>query len=148
MPDARITIEGRIASDPRYSATQSGIQVANLRILAGRSKKGDDGQWETLSTTAYDVAFWRQHHDLVASLNPGKGDSVTVTGTITGLESYQGNNGESLSVKVAGDGIRHFPKQDRPQQGYQQQGQPSAPQGGDPWAGGGQGGYDPDQVPF
>lgn len=150
MPDARITIEGRIAADPRFSHTQQGVAVGNLRILAGRSKKDEQGNWQTLSTTAYQAAFWREHHDLLATLNPEKGDSVIITGTVEGVDSYDGPNGLSLSVRVNADGIRLFKKRPQqsggysgpPQSGYGQQGQ-SAPPSNDPWAGGGnQGGYD------
>lgn len=110
MPDARISIEGRVAGDVRYGNT-NGRNVANIRVLAGRSKKNDNGDWENLSTTAYDAAFWGEHSHLVNALNPAKGDSVEITGTITKLESYSGQNGECLSVKVAGAGIKVFPKQ-------------------------------------
>lgn len=114
MADARITIDGTIASDPRFNSV-NGDPVANLRVLAGRSRKNDDGSWETLSTTAYDVSFWREHAQLADSLRPEKGSKVIVSGTVSGVESYQGQNGESLSVKVNGDGLRVFPK--RGQQG-------------------------------
>src|SRR5699024_2970846 len=72
--------------------------------------KNDDGTWENLSTTAYDVAFWNQHAELVNMFNPAKGDSVVVTGTVTGIDKFQGEKGELLSVKVSGDGLRVFPK--------------------------------------
>lgn len=154
MPDARITIEGRIAADPRFSQTQQGLPVGNLRVLAGRSKKDEQGNWQTLSTTAYQAAFWREHHDLLLRLNPEKGDSVIVTGTVEGVDSYDGPNGLSLSVRVNADGIRLFKKQQRQdggysgqaQGGYQQpsQGQPQ----NDPWAGGGQGGGFDQDPPF
>ena len=133
MADARIHIEGTIASEPRYNSV-NGAPVANVRVLAGRSRKNDDGSWEDLSTTAYDVAYWREHAQLADSLRPEKGSKVIVTGTVTGVESYQGQNGESLSVKVNGDGLRVFPKRD--QQGNQQQsygppqGQQQSQQGG------------------
>ncbi|MFE1082477.1 single-stranded DNA-binding protein [Brevibacterium sediminis] len=110
MPDARITIEGRVAGDVRYGNV-NGKDVANLRILAGRSKKNDNGEWENLSTTAYDCAFWAEHSHLVNALNPQRGDSVEVVGAITKLEAYNGQNGESLSAKVTGAGIKVFPKQ-------------------------------------
>lgn len=158
MPDARITIEGRVASDPRFGTTQAGKPVGNLRILAGRSRKDEQGNWQTLSTTAYEAAFWEAHHDLMAGLGAQKGDSVIVSGTVSGVESYQGQNGESLTVKVNADGLRVFPKQQQggysqPQQGYGQQAPQqgyAAPQG-DPWAGGQaapQGGYQDGPPPF
>ncbi|MCD1287302.1 MULTISPECIES: single-stranded DNA-binding protein [unclassified Brevibacterium] len=110
MADARVTIEGGIVADPRFNTTNSGKHVANLTIRAGRSKKNDDGSYEQLSSTAYDVTFWGEHADLVSALNPEKGSQVTVSGTITELASYDGQNGQSLSAKVNGDGIRVYPK--------------------------------------
>lgn len=163
MADAQIRIDGRIATDPRYNQA-NGKDVANLRILAGRSRKNDNGDWETLSTTAYDVAFWAEHAHLVGAIEPHKGDSVIVNGAITGVEKYDGQNGESLSVKVVGDGIRVFPKQTQQQgnggfgQGQQsqqgnfggQQAQPSSGWGQNPGGQsggfGGQGGND--EPPF
>ncbi|SMX76514.1 single-stranded DNA-binding protein [Brevibacterium antiquum] len=117
MSDARTTIDGVIASDPRFNTTPNGAKVANIRVLAGRSKPDGNGGWEQLSTTAYDVAFWKEHADLASALNPERGSKVTVTGTITGVEKYDGQNGESLSIKVNGEGLRVFPKRDQQQGG-------------------------------
>ena len=139
MADASIKIDGRIANDVRYNSV-NGKSVANIKVLAGRSKKNDDGTWENLSTTAYDVAFWNQHAELVNMFNPSKGDSVVVTGTVTGIDKFQGDKGELLSVKVSGDGLRVFPKQNNngggnfgQQQSYNQEHQPTPAQN-DPWA--------------
>ena len=144
MADASIKIDGRIANDVRYNSV-NGKSVANIKVLAGRSKKNDDGTWENITTTAYDVAFWNQHAELVNMFNPNKGDSVVVTGTVTGIDKFQGDKGELLSVKVSGDGLRVFPKQEKSwggtnvnQQQTQNQswGQPvqqQTPQS-DPWA--------------
>lgn len=142
MPDARITIEGRVAGDVRYGNV-NGKDVANLRILAGRSKKNDNGEWENLSTTAYDCAFWAEHSHLINALNPQRGDSVEVTGSVTKLESYNGQNGESLSAKVTGAGIKVFPKQQQTGGwGNQQQAQQSPAWGSNPGA------VDADLPPF
>lgn len=119
MPDARVTIDGTIAGDPRFNTTQNGSTVVNLRVLAGRSRKNDQGGWDTLSTTAYDVSLWNEHSQLADAFQPAKGDKVIVSGTITGLESYDGKNGVSLSAKVSADGLRVFKKQ-QGQGGYQQ----------------------------
>ena len=168
MPDARIIIEGRVAGDVRYGNV-NGQDVANLRVLAGRSKKNDNGEWENLSTTAYDVAFWGEHSHLINALNPQRGDGVEVTGAITKLEAYNGQNGESLSAKVSGAGIKVFPKQQQQsgggfsgqqsggqQSGGFQSGQQSQQGGGwgqnpqqgqDAWAGQGQQGGN-DEPPF
>lgn len=139
MADATIRIDGRIAADARFNSV-NGKSVANIKVLAGRSKKNDDGSWENLSTTAYDVAFWNQHAELVNMFNPAKGDSVVVTGTVTGVDKFAGDKGEMLSVKVSGDGLRVFPKQAQgggnnyqaQSGGYNQEHRPQQPQS-DPW---------------
>lgn len=145
MADARIIIEGRIVTDPRFNTSKNGDPVANLRVLAGRSRKDEQGNWQTLSETAYNVAFWREHAQLVDMLRPENGSSVVVSGTVTGVEKFDGQNGESLSVQVSGDGLRVFPKRDQgrgggyqqaPQGGFQQQGQPQQAQQGS-WGSGG-----------
>ncbi len=140
MADASIKIDGRIANDPRYNSV-NGKSVANIKVLAGRSKKNDEGTWENLSTTAYDVAFWNQHAELVNMFNPAKGDSVVVTGTVTGIDKFAGEKGELLSVKVSGDGLRVFPKNNnggnnfgqQQSQSWGQEHQPTTPQA-DPWS--------------
>ena len=139
MADASIKIDGRIANDVRFNSV-NGKSVANIKVLAGRSKKNDDGTWENLSTTAYDVAFWNQHAELVNMFNPNKGDSVVVTGTVTGIDKFQGDKGELLSVKVSGDGLRVFPKNNNNNggsfpapAGFNAEHQPTQPQS-DPWA--------------
>ncbi|MCI4012347.1 single-stranded DNA-binding protein [Brevibacterium sp. ZH18] len=129
MADATVNIPGVIASDPRFNTTNSGKRVANIRVLAGRSKPDGNGGWEQLSTTAYDVSYWAEHADLASALNPERGSKVTVTGTITGVEKYDGQNGESLSIKVNGDGLRVYPKRDQ-QQGGNFGGQQSQQSGG------------------
>ena len=138
MADASIKIDGRIANDVRFNSV-NGKSVANIKVLAGRSKKNDDGTWENLSTTAYDVAYWNQHAELVNMFNPAKGDSVVVTGTVTGIDKFQGEKGELLSVKVSGDGLRVFPKNNNggggfpAPAGFNAEHQPTQQQS-DPWA--------------
>ena len=123
MPDASIRIDGRqIADQVRYGQA-NGVPVANLVVAAGRSKKNDQGGYDQLSNVVYDVAFWREHHDLIAGLGIGQGDTVIITGNVTGTDVYEGK----AKVKVSGHGIQHFPKRDggqgggfgQPQQTYQ-----------------------------
>ena len=122
MPDASIRIDGRqIADQVRYGQA-NGVPVANLVVAAGRSKKNDQGGYDQLSNVVYDVAFWREHHDLIAGLGIGQGDTVIITGNVTGTDVYEGK----AKVKVSGHGIQHFPKRDgqsgggfgQPQQSY------------------------------
>ncbi|GAP78537.1 single-stranded DNA-binding protein [Brachybacterium sp. SW0106-09] len=130
--------------------------MGNLAVLAGRSRPLDSGGWEEITKTQYECTFWREHHDLLASLHPEKGSQVIVTGTIEGVDKFTTRDGnEFLSVKVNASGLKVKPPKDqrRPQQGRAPQGppqggygQPQAAPAADPWAGGDQGGYDP--APF
>ena len=150
MADARIIIEGRIVTDPRFNTSKNGDPVANLRVLAGRSRKDEQGNWQTLSETAYNVAFWREHAQLVDMLRPENGSSVVVSGTVTGVEKFDGQNGESLSVQVSGDGLRVFPKRDQGRGGGFQQAQQGqqAPQQGSWGSGGDWGAPQQSSAPF
>ena len=153
MADASIIIDGGIVADPRWNQTPNGSRVGNLTVRAGRSRKNDQGGYDQLSSTPYDVACWNEVHDLLAAQSPEKGSQVRITGTVTGVRTYQDQQGQTqASVEVRAEGVKVWPK--RQQQGGYQQPQPSGygqPQGApsaDPWAGGGQGGGFADSPPF
>ena len=114
MPDARITIEGGVPWDPRYNATQNGTPVGTLTVLAGRSRRLDNGEWEDVTKTQYSCTFWREHHDLLAALHPEKGSQVVVDGTVEGIDKFTAQNGtEYLSVKVNASGLKVKPRRDQ-----------------------------------
>ena len=154
MADATIIIDGGIVAEPRRNNPGQN-RVGNLTVRAGRSRKNDQGGYDQLSSTPFDVACWNEVHDLLAAQSPEKGSQVRITGTVTGVRTYQDQQGQTqASVEVRAEGVRVFPKRQQQGGGYgAQQGQPQgtswggggygAQQGGDPWAGGGnQGGYD------
>ena len=154
MADATIIIDGGIVAEPRWNNPGQN-RVGNLTVRAGRSRKNDQGGYDQLSSTPFDVACWNEVHDLLAAQSPEKGSQVRITGTVTGVRTYQDQQGQTqASVEVRAEGVRVFPKRQQQGGGYgAQQGQPQgtswggggygAQQGGDPWAGGGnQGGYD------
>lgn len=145
MADANIIINGGIVADPRWNTTQSGHRVGNLTVRAGRSRKEQDGSYTTLSSTAYDVAHWDLVHDLLAAQTPEKGQQVTITGTVAGVETYTDRDGNvQATVKVNADGVRAWPKrqqQSAPQGGGYGQ-QPQGSQAG--WTDQQGGGYDQD----
>ncbi|MGP5483893.1 single-stranded DNA-binding protein [Brachybacterium alimentarium] len=150
MADASIIIDGGIVADPRWN-TPNGNRVGNLTVRAGRSRKNDQGGYDQLSSTPYDVACWNEIHDLLAAQMPEKGSQVRITGTVTGVRTYEDNQGQAqASVEVRAEGVKVWPKrqqqggyQSQPQQGYGQQ----APQQGYSAPPQSQGGYD-SQPPF
>lgn len=153
MADADIIINGGIVADPRWNTTQGGQRVGNLTVRAGRSRKNDQGGYDQLSSTPYDVACWGEVHDLLAAQAPEKGAQVRIVGQVTGVRVYEDRDGNSqASVEVRADGVKVFPKrqQQGQQGGWNGGGQQGGGQQNDPWGGGqaqqggwsGQGGYD------
>lgn len=153
MADADIIISGGIVADPRW-ATPGQNRVGNLTVRAGRSKKNDQGGYDQLSSTPYDIACWNEVHDLLAAQSPEKGSQVRITGTVTGVRTYQDQQGQTqASVEVRAEGVKVFPKRQQQGGGYGQQPQQSqgygqqAPQQG--YGGPAQqGGYDDTPPPF
>ena len=165
MADATIVIDGGIVAEPRWNNPGQN-RVGNLTVRAGRSRKEQDGSYTQLSSTPFDVACWNEVHDLLAAQMPEKGSQVRITGTVTGVRTYQDQQGQTqASVEVRAEGVKVFPKRQQQgggygaqqgqgapysaqggyggqQGGYGSQGAGNAPQG-DPWASGGRsGGYD------
>lgn len=152
MADATIIIDGGIVADPRWNNPGQN-RVGNLTVRAGRSKKNDQGGYDQLSSTPFDIACWNEVHDLLAAQSPEKGSQVRITGTVTGVRTYQDQQGQTqASVEVRAEGVKVFPKrqqsggygqQPQQSQGYGQQ----APQQGY-GAPAQQGGFDDSPPPF
>ena len=142
MADATIIIDGGIVADPRWNNPGQN-RVGNLTVRAGRSRKNDQGGYDQLSSTPFDVACWNEVHDLLAAQMPEKGSHVRITGTVTGVRTYQDQQGQTqASVEVRAEGVKVFPKRQQGGGYSAQQGQ-GAPYGGQGYSGGAPGGYAP-----
>ena len=77
-----ITIKGRLTGDPELRFTPSGAAVANFTVAEDiRKYNRQTSEWETVSTTFWRCAVWREAAENVAeSLH--KGVAVVGTGTI------------------------------------------------------------------
>lgn len=94
----RIEATGRLGSDPELKFTPSGAAVANFSIACDENKKGDNGQWEKLSTTWLRVAVWKEAAESVAEYIK-KGDLVTVIGQLT-VRDYEHNGVTKQSIEI------------------------------------------------
>ena len=67
------------------------------------------------------MACWNEIHDLLAAQMPEKGSQVRITGTVTGVRTYEDNQGQAqASVEVRAEGVKVWPKRQQ-QGGYQSQ---------------------------
>lgn len=135
----RIEATGRLGSDPALSFAPSGAAVANFSIACDENKKGENGQWEKLSTTWLRVAVWKEAAEAVAE-HLKKGDLVTVIGQLT-VRDYEHNGVAKQSVEVKNANVtKALPRQANGSQasssgGWSQSSQPAQTNAAaDPWS--------------
>lgn len=163
MSDNTLTITGNLADEVELRFTQSGIAVASFVVMqTKREKQGQD--YVDGAKNGLRISVWRDQAENVAE-SIGKGDRVTVTGRLEPQQWQDRQSGDNRygwelvadEVAVSLRWATAKPnKVQRNQQGGgfgggqqggygRSQGAPQGgpAQGGDPWAGGGQGGgYD------
>lgn len=135
---AEVKITGNLAADAEMRFTPSGVAVLKFRMGDSKSRKLDNGDWETVATTWYNVDLWDGAELFAPMLT--KGARVTVYGEFYQRE-YEGKNGRGVSNDVRANAITvHPPKGQRSPQPAQ-----SEPIGNG-W--GNVGGYESEEVPF
>lgn len=163
MSDNTLTITGNLADEVELRFTQSGIAVASFVVMqTKREKQGQD--YVDGAKNGLRISVWRDQAENVAE-SIGKGDRVTVTGRLEPQQWQDRQSGDNRygwelvadEVAVSLRWATAKPnKVQRNQQGGgfgggqqggygRSQGAPQGgpAQGGDRWAGGGQGGgYD------
>lgn len=135
---AEITFTGNVAANAELRFTPNGAPVLNFRACDSKSRKRDDGTWETLAETWFNVSLFgaaaeAQQHEVK------KGTRVRVAGEFYTRE-YEGKNGPGVSQDVNATGIKVLPSRKNDNQGqgggWDNQ-KPATPAGGDAWSGGG-----------
>lgn len=125
---------GNIVADPELRYTNDGKAMLNLRIAFNRSKKQDNGQWETVDSVFLSATVFDNRAEQLASLT--KGDKVSVQGDLRQRE-YETKQGEKrVSYEVVFPTVEPLVKhqggqQSGGQQGFQQGGQQSFAPAGD-----------------
>jgi single-strand DNA-binding protein len=93
--DNHTTIVGNLVEDPEVRFTNTGIAVANLRVVVTQRIQ-QDGEWRDGDTSFFKVNVWRgQAEHLADSLS--KGDRVMVTGRLR-QRTWETPEGEKRSV--------------------------------------------------
>lgn len=57
MSNPNITIVGRLAADPEFKTFGSN-SVAKFRVITSDSRKNEDGKWEDINVSGWNVAAW------------------------------------------------------------------------------------------
>lgn len=98
---AEITVTGNLTRDPETSKTKSGELIVRLGIAATRRQfDKKTNEWTDDGEPLYlNASFFGDSYEYITDL-VGKGDQVTVTGTLVlrGWESKKGS-GQSLEIR-------------------------------------------------
>lgn len=101
---AEITVTGNLTRDPETAKTKSGELIVRLGIAATRrqfDKKTDE--WVDDGAPLYlSTSFFGDSYEYITGL-VGKGDQVTITGTLV-LREWESKNGSGQSLEI------RFPK--------------------------------------
>ena len=134
---SNVTVIGQI-SDPELRFTPAGKPVLGFSLAQNHRRKDQSGEWQDDGTTWRKVTVWDKKGEHLAE-HLSKGMRVIVTGEerIREFEKKDGSGkGQSLELNAKEVGI--VPKMNQggnfgQQQSYNQEHQPTQPQG-DPWA--------------
>lgn len=134
---AQVTITGNLAGDPELRFTSSGKAVSKFTVVSSRSVKKDDGRWEDVDVTYWQVTCWDTLANNVAE-SLFKGDAVIVTGNAFSESWDDKTTGEKRTkVVVTGRDValsvrRHPARSTRTQTGRETAS--AGTLGDDPWA--------------
>lgn len=133
MADIKFT--GNVGKDAELRWTPSGRPVLNFSVADSKSKKLDNGEWETLAEQWLDCAIWGDLAEYYAE-KIKRGARVTVYGDFMSrkYEAKDGSKGTSLDVNVKGVDIMPSRNGGGQQGGNQGGGYAKTPAGEDPWA--------------
>jgi single-strand DNA-binding protein len=122
---AETTFTGNLGSDAELRFSQSGQPVLNFNVCDSKSRKDDNGNWQTIAEQWFRVSVWGTYAEYLAE-HLVRGTRVTVWGEFYQRE-YEHNGEKRTSLDVNAHGVRIL--QQKPKQ---QQTRPAHQD--DPWA--------------
>ena len=130
MADIKFT--GNLGRDAELKYTKSGSPVMSFSVADSKSKKLDNGEWETLAEQWLECTIWgslAEHYDGKLT----RGSRVTVYGDFMSrkYEAKDGSKGTSLDVNVKGVDIMPSKNGGNSQGGNRSGNKPAQE---DPWA--------------
>jgi single-strand DNA-binding protein len=101
MGNPDITVIGRLAADPEFK-NFGGNSIAKFRVITSDRRKNEDGKWEDVNTSGWNVAAWNNVADSCKGILE-KGQEVVVFGTIKEdlWTDKEGNNRKSVEINAS-----------------------------------------------
>ena len=105
---AEITFTANVGADPELRHTKAGLPVLNFRCCDSKSRKLDNGEWETVKEQWFNVALFGLAGEALFD-QITKGSRVKVAGEFY-MREYETQNGRGTSLDVEAIGVKVFPK--------------------------------------
>jgi single-strand DNA-binding protein len=101
MSNPNVTIIGRLAADPEFKSFGSN-SVAKFRVITSDRRKNEDGKWEDINTSGWNVVAWNNAADSCKNILE-KGQEVIVIGVMKEdlWTDKEGNNRKSIEVNAS-----------------------------------------------
>jgi single-strand DNA-binding protein len=108
MSNPNLTIIGRIGTDPEFK-TYNGTPVVKFRVITSDRRKNDQGQWEDVNTSGWNVSAWNNVADS-AKGTLKKGQEVIIMGNMKEdtWKDAEGNTRRSVDIKASNIGISTY----------------------------------------
>jgi single-strand DNA-binding protein len=137
----KVILVGNLGADPEVRQTNSGMQVANLRIATSERAKGQDGEWSDHTEWHRVVCFGKTAENVARFLK--KGRQVYVEGKLR-TTKFQKDGVDKWSTEIIAFNVSFLAggREDAPAGGG------SSAQGNSSAQGYGQGGKPNDDIPF
>ena len=108
---AEIIATGNLADDAQLRFTSNGRPALNFRIGDSKSRKDQNGNWETLAQNWFNVTVWGEEAEFYAE-KLKKGTRVQVAGEFYQREYDRNDGGKGISLDVTAWGVRILQKRD------------------------------------
>jgi single-strand DNA-binding protein len=108
MSNPNLTIIGRIGTDPEFK-TYNGTPVVKFRVITSDRRKNEQGQWEDVNTSGWNVSAWNNVADS-AKGTLKKGQEVIIMGNMKEdtWKDNEGNPRRSVEIKANSIGISTY----------------------------------------
>ena len=137
----RVTLVGRLTTDPNLRYTPSGVPVATFTLAVNRTFSNQQGEKET---DFINIVVWRKPAENAANFLK-KGSLAGIDGRIQ-TRNYDAQDGKKVYVtEVVAESVQFL--EPKGSQGNQQSQQQTNRTADDPFANGGQT-FNPDDLPF
>lgn len=99
-----IIVSGNLAADPELKFTKDGKAVATFTVMTSRSRKTENGDWESLDVTGWRCTAWERLAEHVAE-SLVKGSPVVVMGRAAWREWAKEDGSKGGAMQVTADTV-------------------------------------------